>query len=261
MVRAATLALALVLMLPARAIAAYDPDLHVDPSVDDCEVRFAPELTQGAFRRFAREFGSVSAFKQGSSPETLGRWNVSIGVEELLFSVEEKASAWNDTFTHPDSSHELGSDKAFPKLRLRVGVTDDVELGAYYAENPEANYGWAGLELKYRLLDQRDGTPFSLAARGAYTKTLYVGDMDMHAVSTDVSIGRTLWKVLTPYLGVGADTVLVRETSEAVELESEAIFVPRLTAGAEVRWWHLGIGAEIHVAALTSYQVQVAAVF
>jgi hypothetical protein len=36
----------------------------------------------------------------------------------------------------------------------------------------------------------------------------------MHAVSADVSIGRTFWKVLTPYLGVGSDAVLVRETSD-----------------------------------------------
>jgi hypothetical protein len=41
-----------------------DPALHVDPSLEDCSVIFAPELTQAAFRRFARGFGSVSAFQQ-----------------------------------------------------------------------------------------------------------------------------------------------------------------------------------------------------
>jgi hypothetical protein len=83
----------------------------------------------------------------------------------------------------------------------------------------------------------------------------------MHAVSADVSIGRTFWKVLTPYLGVGSDAVLVRETSDAVNLKSEAILVPHMTAGFEVRWWHLGIGAETNFGALASYQAQVSAVF
>lgn len=257
---AATAALALVLMLPATVIAAYDPHLHVDPSVDDCSVRFAPELTQGAFRRFAREFGSVSAFRQGSSPETLGQRHVTLAVEALFFSVEEKAAAWNDTFTHPDSSHELGSDKMFPKLRLRVGVTDDLDVGAFYAENPNANYGWAGLELKARILDPRDGSPVSLAVRGAYTRTLYVADMRMHAATADLSIGRTLWNVLTPYVALGTDAVLVRETSDAVDLKREALVVPRLTAGFEARWWHIGVGAEVSFAALTSYQLQLSAV-
>jgi hypothetical protein len=250
-----------VLAVPSAASAAYDPNLHVDPSVDDCSVRFAPELTQEAFRQFAREFGSVSAFKQGAPPETLRPWHVALDVEQIRFTVDDKSPAWNDTFTHPDSSHELGAEQAFPKLRLRMGVTDDVDVGAYYAMNPSANYGWLGVEAKYAVMHQRDGAPFSLAVRGAYTKTLYVADMDMHAVTADVSIGRTFWKVLTPYLGLGSDVVLVRETSPAVALKDEALLVPRLTAGLEARWWHLGVGAEAHVAAITSYQLQISAVF
>ena len=58
--------IALVLLLPATALAT--PVLHVDPSLDDYEVHFAPELTQDAYGRFVREFGTVSAFKQGAPP-------------------------------------------------------------------------------------------------------------------------------------------------------------------------------------------------
>jgi hypothetical protein len=252
-------AMYLVLLLPATALAA--PALHVNTSLEDCSVQFAPELTQGAFRRFAREFGSVSAFKQGSPPTTLGRWGFSVDVEQIFFSVEDESAAWNDTFAHPDADHELGSDLSVPKLRLRVGVTDDLDVGAFYAENPNANYGWLGLEAKYRILEQREGMPVALAVRGAYTKTLYVADMNMHALSADVSVGRTFWNVLTPYLGLGSDAVVVRETSDAVDLKSEALVVPRLTAGFEVRYWHVAIGAEAQLSALTSYQATVSAVF
>ena len=228
-----TVALCLVLLPPTIALggAPFDPNLNVDPSVKDCSVRFAPDLTQDAFHRFAREFGSVSAFKQGSAPTTLGQWGVSLGVEQIFFSVEEKSDAWNDTFAHPDAYHPLGSDKTFPKLRLRVGVTDDLDVGAFYAANPNANYGWLGVEAKYALLDQRDGMPVTLAIRGAYTKTLYVTDMDMHAATADVSVGRTFWNVFTPYVGLGSDAVLARETSDAVNLETEAVVLPRFTGG------------------------------
>jgi hypothetical protein len=255
--------IALVLLLPSAALAGapYDPNLHVDPSVEDCSVHFATNLTQDAFKRFAREFGSVSAFKQASPPTTLGPWGIAVDVEQIFFSVEEKSAAWNDTFVHPNAYHPLGSDKSFPKLRLRVGATDDLEVGAFFTKSQKANYGWFGLEAKYAILHQRDDAPFELAVRGAYTKTLYVSDMDMHAFTADVSIGRTFWRVLTPYLGVGSDVVLARETSDAVNLKSEALFVPHLTAGAEVRYWHVAIGAEVQVGALTSYQAQVSAVF
>jgi hypothetical protein len=94
--------LALVLLAPAVARAdTIDPPLHVDPSVKDCSVRFAPNLTQDAFHRFAREFGSVSAFKQASAPTPLGQWHFAAGVGGIAFTVEEHSAAWNDTFVHP----------------------------------------------------------------------------------------------------------------------------------------------------------------
>jgi hypothetical protein len=256
--------ISLVLLLPAIALAhgdGPDPNLHVDPSVEDCSVVFAPELSQGAYHRFASEFGSVSAFKQMSPPTTLGRLGLSVGVEALNFSVEEHADAWNDTFTHPDADHELGSELSLPKLSLRVGVTENLDVGAFFARNPDANYGWFGVDMKYGVLQQSEDMPVALAVRGAYTKTLYVADMDMHAVTGDVSVGRTFWKVLTPYLGVGGDAVLARETSDAVDLNTEAVIVPHATAGFEVRYWHVAIGAEAQLSALTSYQARVSAVF
>jgi hypothetical protein len=260
MSRGSAVPLWLALIVPATALSA-DPVLHVDSSVKDCEVRFAPELTQPAFRRFVREFGSVSAFKQGAPPKTLGRWGVALDVEQIFFKVDDKAAAWNDTFVHPTADHWLGADKSFPKLRMRLGVTDDVEVGAFFTKSPEANYGWLGLEGKYAILEQRGDMPVALAVRGAYTKTLYVADMDMHAVTADVSLGRTFWQIVTPYVALGADGVLARETTDAVDLKSEHLVVPHLTAGFELRYWHLAIGAEAQLAAINSFQAQVSAVF
>ncbi len=260
---AARTALSVVLLLPAASLAnvPFDPNLNVDPSVDDCYVRFAPDLTQEAFHRFVREFGSVSAFKQASPSTTLGRRGFSVDVEQISFSVEDKSAAWNDTFVHPDGYHPLGSNLSFPKLRLRVGVTDDLDVGAFFTKAQKANYGWFGLEAKYGVLRQREDMPVSVSVRGAYTKTLYVADMDMHALGADVSVGRTFWTHVTPYLGLGADAVLARETSAAVNLSNEAVVVPHLAGGLEVRYWHVAVGAEAQLSAVSSYQLQVSAIF
>jgi hypothetical protein len=259
--------IALMWIVPGAALAhgpgehAADPGLHVGNEYGECYVKFASNLTQDAFRRFAREFGSVSAFKLMAPPGPLGRGRVAVAVEALAFTIEEKSAAWNDTFHHPDAYHELGSDKQFPMARVRVGVADDLELGAFYTKAPSSNYGWLGLEAKYGLLRQGEATPVSLSVRGAYTKTLFVEDMDMHALTADVAAGRTLWNVLTPYVALGADAIYVRETSDAVDLRSEALVVPHATGGVELRYWHLALAAEGRLSAVHNFQVQVAAIF
>lgn len=255
-----TIVLAALLTLATTARADDDP-LHVDPSVDDCEVRFAPGLTQASYHRFVREFGSVSAFKQMGAPHVIGTKDVSFGVEYMAFQVDDRSDAWNDTFTHPDSMHTLGSDKQFPKLKLRVGVGGNTDVGAYYTMNPLSNYGWFGIDVKHAVLRQQDDMLVTLAVRGAYTKTLFVGDMDMHALSADVSVGRTFRYRITPYLGAGADAVLARETSSVVELDTEHVLVGHAFAGVEVAIRRLVIGAEAQYAAIPSAQAQVAWVF
>lgn len=103
--------------------------------------------------------------------------------------------------------------------------------------------------------------PVTVAVRGAYTKTLFVDDMDMHALSADVSVGRTFRYRITPYLGIGADAVLARETSPVVDLDTEYVTVGHAFAGLEVALWHLIIGAEAQYSTIPSAQAQVAWVF
>ena len=238
-----------------------EPPLHVDPSLKDCSVEFAPTLSQAAFGRFVREFGSVSAFKQLASPGTLGRGRVSFGIEMLDFTVDEHSAAWNDTFAHPNDHHPLGASHQFPKVKLNVGVTENMDIGVFYTRNSNANYGWVGLDGKYQLLTEDESTPVSLAVRGAYTKTLYVSDMDMHALTADVSVGRKLWRVVTPYVGVGADGVYARETSNAVNLRNETAIAPHFFGGVNVMLWgRVTLGAEYTRGPVASSQAQIAAV-
>ncbi len=267
MANARWILVALISLLPATALAhgagghPADPNLHVDPTLDDCSVMFAPNLTQGSFRRFAREFGSVSAFKPQASAATLGKGGFTFGVEQISFKVDQYSGAWNDTFYHPDAYHELGETQTFPKLHARVGVTDRLDLGAYWTRNPQANYGWLGLEGKYGLWKESESKPMSVSARGAFTKTLYVDDMDMHALTLDIGASRTFRRILTPYLYLGSDLVHVRETTNVVDLKSETQFVPHAIGGLEARWWHIALGAEGHVSDITSFQFNVSTVF
>lgn len=263
MSRATLVLMAALILGPATALAhgpnehPADPKLHVGDKFSECWVEFSPELTQSAFHKFVREFGSVSAFKSVASPVPMGQWSVAFGIEQSNFTIEEHDPAWNDTFVHPDSYHELGADKAFPQVRVRLGVADRVDLGAYYTKSPNANYGWLGLEARYAMLQQSESMPVTLGVRGAYTRTLYVSDMDLNAFTGDLSVGRTFWGAVTPYVGVGGDWLLAHETSGAVELADEDQYVQHATTGLELRYWHVGLGAEANWGALPSYQFQV----
>jgi len=267
MTSARDLLVALVLMAPVTALAhgsmgqAIDPPLHVDPTLKDCSVVFSADLTQDAFRRFAREFGSLSAFKPNAPAATLGRGGFTLGLEQLNFTVEEHSDAWNDTFAHPNADHELGADKSFPLARVRVGVAEKLDLGAYWTRNPNANYGWLGLEAKYGFARSGDAVPVNFAARLAYTKTLYVHDMDMHTITAELAASRTYWSRLTPFLYLGSDVVIARERSDVVALHSETQVVPHAIAGAELRYWHLAIGGEVVAATVPSYQFSLATAF
>jgi len=55
--------------------------------------------------------------------------------------------------------------------------------------------------------------------------------------------------------------VFARERSDVVALHSETQVVPHVVGGAELRLGHLMLGGEVSVAALTSYQLRVAAAF
>lgn len=244
------------------AARAVHPVLHIDTSYEECSVKFAPELRQSSFRRFVREFGSVSSFKQMGPPGTIAKKGVSVGLSMFTFPVDQDSAAWNDTFAHPNAEHWLGAQQTFPKLDLRVGVSDRLDLGIYYTRNPESNYGWLGLDGKYRLLSRGGDAPLTLAVRGAYTRTLYVSDMDMNTFTFDISAEKKYREIWRPYLGLGGDFVFARETSDAVSLHSEIAVAPHLFGGLEVNVWrNFTLGAEFTLGSILSEQFRIGAVF
>lgn len=140
-------------------------------------------------------------------------------------------------------------------------MSDSTDVGVLFTKNPTSNYGFVGVDVSHALWMQDDHLPVTVSVRGAYTKTLFVSDMDMHSLTADVSVGRTFWKVLTPYVGVGSDLILARETSPAVDLDTEVVPAPHALAGVEARFWHVSLGLEAQYSAMPTLQAQVSAVF
>ncbi len=54
---------------------------------------------------------------------------------------------------------------------------------------------------------------------------------------------------------------LAGRVARSANTKGEAILVPHATAGVEVRYWHVALGAEAQVAALNTFQARLSAVF
>lgn len=250
--------------IPAAALAhdVHDgPPLHVGSGYKECFVKFAPELTQEAFGRFVREFGSVSAFDLAGAPGPLGRGHVVVALEDQGFGLEDRAGAWNDTFAHPDDEHELGDRQTVPSARVRVGLGERVDAGAFFTRNPWSNYGWLGFEAWYALARRGRGASGDLVVRAAYTRTLYVQDMHMQAFTADLALGQPVTPWLAAYVAGGGDLIVARETSAVVDLGDETPFVPHVLGGLEAKVWHVTLGAQARLAALNSVKLRVATGF
>src|SRR5262245_59777409 len=135
---------AIALLAPVRAAFAHgaDPQLHVGNEYESCYLDLHPELTQSEFRQFAREAGLAARFQQLAPAPTLGVGRLQISLGFTASVIDDSEGAWNNTFSHPESDHWLGDVQKFPRLILRYGVSDAVDLGAWGTLNPQSNFGF-----------------------------------------------------------------------------------------------------------------------
>ncbi len=128
---------------------AYAIELHVNPAVEDCSIELDPSLTQGQFREFTRQLGLIASVKLLGPAEPLGTKTFDIGIEYSASPIDDSDPSWNNTFTHPDATHELGNTINVPRVYARIGVSDAIDAGVNFLNNSEANYGFVGGEVKY----------------------------------------------------------------------------------------------------------------
>jgi len=228
--------------------------LHVNPRWRECSFQLDPALTQGAWRQFAREAGLVAYFRplQDAKPMGAGTWEVS--ALQWATAIDDSDAAWNDTFVHPDSAHYLieGSSLSFPGLMVRRGVTEKMDVGAYFTRSPGANYGFYGGQLQYNLHNdtQRD---WAAAARVSFVSMYGPDDLDLRIYGVDLVASKELstrWLSVSPYAGVSSFLSSAHEKTTAVSLSDEHVLGAQAMVGAVVQVSVARIGVEYNTAAV-----------
>jgi hypothetical protein len=242
------------------------PHLHVSDRWDDCAFQLDAALTQAAWRQFTKEAALVTYFRPLRDAAPMGRGRFEISVLQSVVGIDDHDAAWNDTFVHPDSTHWLydGSGLPVPGLMARAGVTDRLDFGVYYTQNPNANYGFAGAQVQYNVLQQATSL-LDAAARIGAVMLFGPDDLDHSVVALDLIASRRYplfgRVAIAPYAGVSTFLSSSHEKSAVVELVDERVAGVHAMAGAVAQYSFLRVAVEYDAAAVRSRSVRIGFAF
>lgn len=231
--------------------------LHVNDRWSNCAIVIDPSLTQQAWHQFVTEVGLVAYFRPLTSAKPLGRGHFELAVMDWGTMIDDADPAWNDTFSHPDSTHWLfdGNALLIPGLMLRAGVSERVDIGAYWTASPGANYGLLGGQVQYNF---RTDSQRGLAASGRLSAVRLYGpeDMKVSVFGLDL-VGSKDISRFSPYAGIGGYWSRGHETTSKVDLRDESVVGLQGMVGLAVRVRSLRLGTEFSLAKVPGYSLKV----
>lgn len=229
---------------------------RIDPSVKSCSMIIDPSLTQVQWKTFVKQVGAITSFKSLASAEPLGAMKFSVGLDRSSSPVNQHDPAWINTFVHPDADCPLGDAISLPALRARMGVSDNMDIGAYWTAAPNANYGIVGGEIKYRVSQESEQFP-SIAVRGSVIILTGVSDFDFNLYSLEGMASKNI-AMFAPYVGVRGNLAIGTETTPKVNLDKESVLIPQAYAGLSYSVWMINLAAEYNVADVNTFAMLLA---
>jgi hypothetical protein len=228
---------------------------HIDPNVKTCSMVIDPSLTQAQWQKFTQQVGAISSFKSLASAKTLGKMNFNIAIDNAYTPVDQHDLAWINTFTHPDADCPLGDAISIPTIRARMGISENMDIGAYWTTAPGANYGMVGGEFKYRFSKESKKLP-AAAVRASFTLLTGVPDYNLSIYSVDLMASKKI-AMLTPYLGFKESLAIGTETTSKVDLDKESLPIAQGYAGVAYSIWMLSLAAEYNVSFVNTFAVAI----
>jgi len=239
------------LFVPASRAQSGDIYWHIDPNVKTCSMVIDPSLTQAQWHTFTRQIGAIMSFKSLAPASTLGRTNFIIALDGGYTPVDQHDPAWINTFTHPDEDCPLGDAIKYPTIRASMGVSDNMDVGGYWTDAPDANYGAVGAEFKYAFLRESERFP-AAAVRASLSMLTGVPDFNMSAYGVDLIASKTL-RMVVPYVGFKESLVVGTETTSKVDLKDERLLVPQGYVGVVYSIWAFSLAAEYNVSTVNTF--------
>lgn len=262
---ATSIAFGLSLLLSAITCAQEHPDvhLHVNPRWEECSFQLDPSLNQAAWQKFTREAALVTYFRPLTDARPMGKGNVELSMLQWKTAIDETSEAWNNTFVHPDTAHWLvgGPALAFPGLTFRTGLSQKIDMGIYWTQNPGANYGFYGAQLQYSFINDTVHD-WALSARSSFVSLYGPKDVEFKNAGLDVLASKRFkiycnWLSVSPYCSVSTFFSHAREKSDLVNLKDENLFGLQAAVGASAQISILRLGVEYNTASINTLSYKI----
>lgn len=240
--------------------------LHVNPKWDQCSFQLDPSLTQKQWRQFTQEAALVIYFRPLTDARPLGAKNFEFSLLQWQTGINEEKGAWNNTFVHPDSNHWLtgGEPLAIPGLSFRAGVTDKIDVAAYWTKSPGANYGFWGGQVQYNLINDLKNN-WAASARMSFIAMYGPKDLDFNMYGLDLLASKSFnlvkWASVSPYAGISTFLSNTHEKSKVVDLKDEHTLGMQGQIGAIAQIYRIRIGAEYSIAKVNSFSFKLGVAF
>jgi hypothetical protein len=231
--------------------------LHVNNTWPQCAIVFDPSLTQSEFHDFIQEVAPMLYFRPMAGAKPLGKFKFDIGLETWKTSpIQDWTGKWNNTFSHPNAQHWLTGDDHtlnFPVSNVRMGMTDKVDVEAYYSSSA-ANYTFWGLAMKFPIVEGGD-SGWDFAVRPGYSGLLGVADMTYQSLAFDALASKD-FGLFRPYLGATFLYGMAAETTTKVSLNNETATAFQWIIGAQLNWHYLSTALEADFGVVNMYSLK-----
>lgn len=270
LLRAATAALVLIATPVAGGAQHQDQKknikLHVSTRWDDCAIQLDSALTQTAWRQFTEEAALVAYLRPLTDARPMGAGAVEVSLLRWATAIDDASPAWNDTFVHPYDTHWLieGSRLAFPGIMVRAGVSDRMDLGAYFTRNPKSNYGFFGGQVQHGIVNDRK-RGWAGAARLSAVKLFGPEDVDLTVLGLDLIASKTFpvkrWLTVSPYVTGSSYLSFSRENSDVVSLDPEIVPGSQGMIGAVAEVYRTRLAVEVSSARVQTLSLRLGVAF
>jgi hypothetical protein len=224
--------------------------LHVSSKWDECAIQLDPALTQAAWRQFTEEAALLIYLRPLTDARPMGAGAVEVSLLQWATAIDDTQPAWNDTFVHPSETHYLteGSSLAFPGVMLRAGVSEHIDVGAYFTKNLKSNYGVVGGLIQHSIINDRK-RGWAAGGRMSVVRLFGPEDVELTVLGLDLLASKTFpvnkWLAVSPYVTGSSYLSYAREKSPVVNLDSELVPGSQAMIGAVAEVSRVRLAAEV----------------
>lgn len=205
--------------------------------------------------RLARDAGNLGGYHRLAPPDTLGTLGFDLGVQIMTATMDPDNGQWHSSRT-ATADTLFGDGVGAPQLQLRVGVSRDVDLGAFFTFDPDGDgASLLGGELTCALLRQAGPVP-SVSVTGSWTSSLGLDDAEVDIWGLQATAGYTFLGI-SPYAGAGLRLASARETRGTVALDRETDLQPHGVVGVRYSFAVVNLTSEVDITERPTWSLRV----